>query len=80
MDHVRDHGKMLDEWNAWQRVVAEFDGLGIDMNEDRCERVVRAIALWAEVLVTLRMGQGIRERNAALKDKVERWNLAVAKT
>ena len=78
--HIKDHGKMLDEWNAWQRVVTELTkcSASIDINEE--PRLTAAIELWAEILVTLRMGQGVRERNAALKDKVAGWNLSVAKS
>lgn len=59
------------EWEAWQDVVAEWRALvpGLDLNDTRCSPLVRAVELWAEKLVALRLAQDPVTRHNACAEK-----------
>lgn len=62
---------MNNEWQAWQQVVEQFKQLDMDINATRCTPLVRAIELWGEELVRLRVGQTPEIRRKALREKQE---------
>jgi hypothetical protein len=58
------------EWRAWQLVVEQFRKLGLDINEDKFNPLIRCIEAWGELLVELRMDQTGFEREQARQEKL----------
>lgn len=60
--------EMHAEYESWQNVVKECRRLGIDMNQPKYNRLIRAIAVWGESLSALRMTQPEQSVAAAKAD------------
>ena len=64
-----------EEWEAWQLVVKEFNASVGDINA--YDPLVKAIQLWGEKLVKLRVSQSPEEREKALSDNQQRYDMVV---
>ena len=67
---------MQAEYDAWQKVVKEFNAIEENINNPKFAPLVRSIALWGEHLVALRIGQSANARNKAMTDAETAWNQA----
>jgi hypothetical protein len=63
-----DHEAMILEWRAWRSMCEELKSLGIDVNADSSDRMVRSIKRWGEELVALRLEQDEHIRDEALNE------------
>jgi len=63
---------MMDEWTAWQRVVALLEERGIVVNDDHV--LIRTIELWAETLVRLRSEVDEETRGRLLDEAIYKLN------
>lgn len=64
--------EMMDEWSAWQRVVALLEERGIMVNDDH--KLIRGIELWAETLVRLRSRTDPETRERLLDEAIAKFN------
>lgn len=62
------------EWDAWQLVVKHWPG---DINNTEFNLVVKAIQLWGEYLVILRVKQDQDTRDRALQSYQTQYRLAL---
>ena len=67
-----------EEHEAWQKVVEEWNVLhpqpgGFNLNGKICQPLVKAIELWGERLVGLRVQQDSVDRVIALQDKINAY-------
>jgi hypothetical protein len=70
---LRDLALMQYEWQGWQDVVSEFRKLGIDVDEDKHNKLIAAIQLWGEKLHKLRQYQPEKLVEKALLDYETRY-------
>jgi hypothetical protein len=69
--YLENYNEMWDEWQMWQTVVK----LWPDINDPKFGHLVRAIQLWGECLVTLRVKQTPEVRASALAMAANRERL-----
>ncbi len=62
--------EMSSEGSAWQAVVAEFKGLGMDINDRRYNKLVDMLRLWGERLAALRRTQDAETVQKAMDSAV----------
>ena len=71
-----DLEEMHNEYDAWQNVVAECQRLGIDMNQEKYNRLIKSICVWGERLHALRATQRADQVQAALNSYEAAYTLA----
>jgi hypothetical protein len=76
MKSVIDFAGMDQEYAAWQAVVMECRRLGIDMNEPKYNRLIKAVCVWGERLHALRANQREDQVDRALISYLDQYELA----
>jgi hypothetical protein len=74
---LENRQEMNVEWEAWQNVVREFAGIGIDINESSTDTLIKAINCWGELLVDLRVHQSPVVREDARTNRIIQYLQAV---
>lgn len=64
------------EWQAWQDVNSECKALGIDMNEQKYDCLIKAVKVWGEQLAALRDTQSLEVTAKALTMYLEDYEQA----
>lgn len=64
------------EHQAWLDMVADFRELGINVNDEKYNPLVKSICLWGERLVYLRVNQTVQIRVNALLNARADWDFS----
>lgn len=68
------------EYNQWCLVVDECRAAGVEMNDQRYDRMIAAIRVWGESLAALRRGQSIPDAMRGNEIAIERWRQVTNET
>lgn len=66
--------EMFSEWDAWQRVVGALKGASASIDINQEAHLCRAIELWGETLVALRMLTDEATRARLLDEAIDKFN------
>ena len=59
---------LVTEWRAWRSMCDELGFLGVKVEDDQADQLVRSIKRWGEELVALRLSQSEHIREEALNE------------